>query len=125
MSTRTPIAIPIPGLLVLVALAIAAATSLSFGSGQLPKHAWDRHPTTITQQGHSESHSRVGALNQVQLTEETTAPAGGEPSRGVPQEGSPGIGIQRFADADPGTLGLEAQQAVPNCLPKRCPRPQR
>ncbi len=125
MSTRAPIAIPIPGLLVLAALAIAAATSLSFGSGQLPKHALGGHPTTITRQGQSESHSRAGALNQVQLTEETTAPISGEPSGGVPQEGSPGIGIQRFADAEPGTLGLEARQAVPNCLPKRCPRPQR
>jgi len=115
MTTSTFNLKPVLWSLVLAALAIAAIIVLSYSGGR-PTHVRDMHPITLTQQSQTESHPPAGALGQ----DVPRSAAVGE----SPSTRPTGIGIQRFADAEPGTTGPGAQQAVPSCGPKRCPRPQ-
>ncbi len=103
-----------------VALFLYAAISIGGSLGQSPTRARDFQPPIFSQGTQTELNAQA-APRQV-------ATGGGSLRGGLPPETSvrpPVIGIQRFADAEPGVGAAAASQQPQTCGSKQCPRPQR
>ena len=103
-----------------VALFLYAAISIGGSLGQSPTRARDFQPPIFSQGTQAELNTQASPL---------LVATGGEALRGgLPPETSvraPVIGIQRFADAEPGVGAAEASEQPQTCRIKLCPRPQR
>ena len=101
-------------------LLVFSAASLGDSLGQSPTRARDFQPPIFSQGTQTELNGQAAPL---------PVATGRESLRGgLPPETSvraPVIGIQRFADAEPGVGAAEASEQPQTCRIKLCPRPQR